>query len=154
MTESEDAKWVRFLRRLGFDRGESLPWVSSVRYGVDPDEDEPDDPVLEEMTEDDVTLGVYPRDATWGNNIEWDEWLTEDGPGRVHGWKEVPTQGPSGRHHWRRVRDGDTFAYELESGTIGVFELRNVENESDPRDMFFADAEAVGVLVEVDDDQV
>lgn len=101
---------------------------------------------LPEIDEDEVNLGVFPRDSTWGNSIKWDEY--ERGHGRVHGWKEVPAE----KLMFRRVRDGDRFGYQMESGIVAVFEVKNVENESDPRDMFWADAEVVGV-VEVEDDE-
>lgn len=103
-----------------------------------------DDEPLPYLAEDDLELGVFPRDSAWGNRIVWDEF--DDGYGRVHGWKEVPIEGPEGRHHWRPVRDGDRFGYEMEDGYVAVFELGDVENERDPRDMFFADARAVAIL--------
>lgn len=40
MERDLEEKWARFFRSQGYDRGESLPWVASVEYGVDPEADD------------------------------------------------------------------------------------------------------------------
>lgn len=81
------------------------------------------------VPEEDV-IGVFPRDSTWGNRLTFDDYKERN----VNGHISPP------------VSDGDLFAYQLESGRIGVFELANVDNKLDPRDMFFADAKDFGYL--------
>lgn len=117
-----------------------------VGRGPDETAEEPD--ALEELAEEDANLGVYPRDGTWGNNIQWRDWEER----RVRGWKEVPKEIDARPGVvWRPVQDGDRFAYELESGLVAVFELVDVERMRDPPDMFYADARAVGYLEGTDE---
>lgn len=75
-------------------------------------------------------IGVFPRDTMWGNRITFDTYEER----KVHG------------HISPRVRNGDLFAYQLESGRIGVFMLIEVDHALDPSDMFFANARDVGYL--------
>lgn len=114
--------------------------IQSAVASTEPDPQS--DELLPPMSEDVVNLAIYPGDATWGNNIQWIDYDEM----RVRGWKEVPVHGPSGRHHWRPARPGDRFAYELQNGMVAIFELEDVENERDPRDMFYADVQPIGVL--------
>lgn len=77
-------------------------------------------------------LGVFPRDSAWGNRIVFDDYEER----RVYGW----WSGENGR----LAEEGDRFGYQMESGRVAIFELKNVENQDDPRDMFFAEAEDIG----------
>lgn len=75
-------------------------------------------------------VGVFPHNTRWGYRITFEDYDER----KVHG------------HITPRASDGDLFAYQLESGRIGVFALENVDNCLDPSDMFFADARDVGYL--------
>lgn len=81
-------------------------------------------------TVSEVDLGVFPRDSHWGNRIVFDDFEER----RVHGWISP------------RVSDGDMFGYQMKSGKVAVFKLKNVDNQTDPSDMFFAYVEDVGYL--------
>lgn len=47
---------------------------------------------------------------------------------------------------------GDLFHQEMRSGKTGVFRFDNVERQSDPSDMFFADMAWVGYLEDTTND--
>lgn len=79
-------------------------------------------------------LGVFPDESQWGHRISFEDYDDRRVSGHVS-----PDDAP-------RVSEGDLFAYQLESGRIGVFRLVDVDHCLDPRDMFFASAEDVGYL--------
>ena len=69
-----------------------------------------------------------PNDNMWGYAIQFNNW-----PDSVFG------------HFTPYVKDGDVFAQRMESGNVLLFRLKNVENVNDPRDMFFADVDLIGL---------
>ena len=79
-------------------------------------------------------IGVFPRDTGWGWRISFEDYDNR----RVSG------------HLSPRPEAGDLFAYQLESGRVGVFRLVDLDYCLNPDDMFFADVEDIGYLSPID----
>lgn len=72
--------------------------------------------------------------GSWGMHVEWLDYKV----GRVWG------------HHLRIPKPGDILRSNLQSGRVGIFRFINVEQQTDPDDMFFGTVEAVGYEDELD----
>lgn len=79
-----------------------------------------------------VDLGIFPDDNTWGHRIS------------INNWEKRKIDG----HMSPMVEEGQTFGYRMESGKVGVFEITEVERQTDPRDQFFGEVKDVGYLKE------
>ena len=75
---------------------------------------------------------TYSTGGGWGDRIQWMTF-----PTGIVGWKD------------RLPNDGDYLTCEMKSGRVGVFQMKNVKPCGDPRDMFFADTEALGYVDEI-----
>lgn len=73
------------------------------------------------------TISMWEHSG-WGDYIDWSS------------WEERSLYG----HMKDRPRNGDILRCKMESGKIATFVIKNVVYKSDPRDMFFAEAEDVG----------
>jgi len=89
------------------------------------------------MVPQEEVIGVFPEQSAWGNRIGFSDFSNR----RVNG------------HMTPNVKDGDIFAYRMESGAYAAFEVYNVENSRNPGDLFFADVWDVGYLKSQELDQ-
>lgn len=79
-------------------------------------------------------LLTAPRDNRWGHQISFWDWETRS----VNG------------HLTPLPQDDDMFGREMKSGRIAVFKLCDIKPCGNPPDMFFAMAEDVGYLDELE----
>lgn len=94
--------------------------------------------VPEEVTQDSMARRLVHSTINngWGNAIQFMSWEPDaTGHRKIYG-------------HKSHLEVGDWFAVELKSGKIGVLEVRELEWESDPPDMFFGKACDVGFIPE------
>lgn len=84
-------------------------------------------------------IRVYKTGGGWGNAIHFHNWKSSNG-------KSDPIQSIYGFKSWphKKPRNGDLLITEMESGAKAIFGIGNIRHESNPPDMFFADAVFLG----------